>query len=48
MTPAAATKLNRLPLLEHFEGLKDPHQRGKVLYPLDEIVLLLVCATTSG
>lgn len=24
--------------LEHFEGLDDPRQRGKVLYPLDEIL----------
>ncbi len=28
--------------LEHFEGLDDPRQRGKVLYPLDEILLLVL------
>ena len=26
--------------LESFEDLDDPRQRGKVLYPLDEVLLL--------
>ena len=38
----------RLQLLQHFSSLKDPRQNAKVLYPLDEIVLLLVCATVAG
>ena len=38
----------KLPLLQHFSPLADPRQSGKVLYPLDEIVLLLVCATISA
>ena len=35
-------------LLDHFSGLDDPRQRGKVLYPLPEIMLLILCATHSG
>ena len=44
----APAKAQKLPLLQHFSGLKDPRQNAKVLYPLDEIVLLLVCATIAG
>jgi hypothetical protein len=29
-------------LLRHFAALKDPRQRGKVLYPLPEILLLIL------
>ena len=43
-----AVKRQKLPILEHFAELKDPRQQVKVLYPLDEIVLLLVCATIAG
>jgi predicted transposase YbfD/YdcC len=35
-------------LLDHFSALKDPRQAAKVLYPLPEIVLLLLCATLAG
>src|SRR4051812_26548132 len=35
-------------LLDHFAGLEDPRQRAKVLYPLPEILLLLLCATLAG
>lgn len=35
-------------LLDHFSGLDDPRQRGKVLYPLPEIMLLVLCATLAG
>ena len=45
IAPAIAQKL---PLLQHFSSLKDPRQSVKVLYPLEEIVLLLVCATVAG
>lgn len=36
------------PLLDHFAALADPRQQAKVLYPLPEIVLLLLCATLAG
>ena len=35
-------------LLDHFAALDDPRQQAKVLYPLPEIVLLLLCATLAG
>jgi len=34
--------------LDHFSGLVDPRQAGKVLYPLTEIMLLVLCAVVSG
>jgi len=34
--------------LEHFEGLADPRQRGKVLYPVDEVLLLCLLAVLAG
>jgi len=42
--PKAAT----IPLLVHFSALSDPRQSAKVMYPLEEIVLLVVCATIAG
>ncbi len=36
------------PLLDHFSALSDPRQRWRVLYPLPEILLLVLCATLSG
>ena len=35
-------------LLDHFSALEDPRQQAKVLYPLPEILLLLLCATRAG
>ena len=35
-------------LVSAFAGLPDPRQAGKVLYPLPEIMLLLLCATLAG
>jgi len=34
--------------LEHFENLADPRQRGKVIYPLDEVLLLCLLAVLAG
>jgi len=34
--------------IDHFSALEDPRQAGKVLYPLPEILLLVLCATLSG
>lgn len=36
------------PFLAHFPALRDPRQSAKVLYPLPEILLMLLCATISG
>ena len=38
----------QLPLLDHFSSLEDPRQRGKVVYPLPEIMLLILCGTLAG
>lgn len=35
-------------LLEHFSALEDPRQVTKVLYPLPEILLLVLGATLAG
>ena len=35
-------------LLDHFAALDDPRQAAKVLYPLPEVVLLLLCAPLAG
>jgi len=35
-------------LLDQFSALDDPRQAAKVLYPLPEIILLLLCATLAG
>jgi predicted transposase YbfD/YdcC len=35
-------------LLDHLAALKDPRQQAKVLYPLPEIIMLLLCATLAG
>src|SRR6476659_8711540 len=35
-------------LLEHFAALRDPRQHAKVLYPLPEILLLVLSATLAG
>src|SRR3954447_21551278 len=45
-TPAA--RADRPFLLDHFAALEDPRQRAKVLYPLPDILLLLLCATLAG
>ena len=34
--------------LESFEALDDPRQRGKVLYPLDEVLLLVLLGVIAG
>ena len=35
-------------LLEHFSALEDPRQSWKVVYPLPEVLLLVLCATLGG
>ncbi len=43
--PACVPKLG---LLDHFAGLDDPRQSAKVLFPLSEIMLLVLSATIAG
>ncbi len=35
-------------LIEHFAALADPRQSWKVLYPLPEVLLLVLCGTLAG
>ena len=35
-------------LIDHFSALEDPRQAWKVIYPLPEILLLVLCATLAG
>ena len=44
MSPASGCRS----LLDHFSTLKDPRQSWRVLYPLPEIMLLVLCATLAG
>lgn len=37
-----------VPFLTHFTALRDPRQAAKVLYPLPELLLLLLCGTVAG
>jgi predicted transposase YbfD/YdcC len=39
---------SRASLLDHFSALRDPRQSWRVLYPLPEILLLVLCATLTG
>lgn len=34
--------------LEHFKDMDDPRQAGKLLYPLDEVLLLCLCGVLCG
>ena len=35
-------------LLDHFSALEDPRQAWKVIYPLPEILLIVLCGTMAG
>jgi hypothetical protein len=37
-----------LVFLEHFRDLPDPRQRWKVIYPLNEVLLLCLMAVLAG
>lgn len=43
-----ATASTNRSLIDHFSGLDDPRQAGKVVYPLAEVMLLILCATLAG
>ena len=46
--PVMAFPVRSASLLDHFSALSDPRQRWRVVYPLPEILLLVLCATLSG
>jgi DDE_Tnp_1-associated len=41
-------KAEAIVFLDHLRKLPNPRQRGKVLYPLDEILLLCLLAVLAG
>lgn len=42
------TKTQGVSFVDHFSALVDPRQAAKVLYPLDEVLLLVLCGVLSG
>lgn len=46
--PAMSRRPSSISVLDHFSALSDPRQRWRVVYPLPEILLLVLCATLSG
>lgn len=42
------TTVARTSLIDHFSALRDPRQSWKVLYPLPEILLVVLCGTLAG
>jgi predicted transposase YbfD/YdcC len=48
LAAAPDTAYETLVFLEFFEDLPDPRQRGKVMYPLDEVLLLALLALLAG
>jgi len=42
------TLLETVVFLNHFNDLPDPRQRGKIVYPLDEVLLLTLLAVLAG
>ena len=42
------TVLEAIVFLEHFQGLPDHRQQGKVIYSLEEVLLLSLLAVLAG
>ena len=40
--------MSGLSLIEQFASLQDPRQSWKVLFPLEEVLLLVLCGTLAG
>jgi predicted transposase YbfD/YdcC len=40
--------MTKTTLLDHFSALQDPRQSWKVIYPLPEILLIVLCGTMAG
>lgn len=47
-TTTCAAFAETVVFLSHFKDLEDPRQRGKITYPLDEILLLCLLAVLAG
>lgn len=45
---AAGQSMSGKAFIDHFSALEDPRQAWKVVYPLPEILLVVLCATLGG
>jgi predicted transposase YbfD/YdcC len=45
---SARLSMMKTALLDHFSALNDPRQAWKVVYPLQEILLIVLCGTMAG
>ena len=43
-----AESVQSVGFLDYFSGLRDPRQAGKVLYPLKEVMLVVLCGVLAG
>lgn len=48
MAKMVATPRHHIGFITHFSKLEDPRQINKALYPLQEVLLLVLCAVLSG
>ena len=48
MTTDCGALAETVVFLNHFKDMPDPRQRGKVTYPLDEVLLLALLAVLAG
>src|SRR6204780_499528 len=48
VTTDAGALFEAVVFLNHFNDLPDPRQRGKVMYPLEEVLLLALLAVLAG
>lgn len=48
MSKVSGEEVCGVDFLTHFSVLEDPRQQRKVLYPVDEVLLLTLCAVLSG
>ena len=48
VTTDAGALFEAVVFLNHFKDMRDPRQRGKVMYPLEEILLLALLAVLAG
>ncbi len=48
MNQPVISTFEHVEFIEYFKGLEDPRQKKKITYPLDEILLLVLCAVLCG
>jgi predicted transposase YbfD/YdcC len=46
--PMSSSSKSSVAMLDHFAALRDPREAWRVMYPLPEFLLVVLCATLSG